>query len=398
MFLKYFSALFVFVFLLNSCGLKQPDESLLKLYFGSAFVNSNFKDAKIFVDYDSTGKVTPDSVHNLPIGKHVIHVFKDGYIPSPDSIVFISEYQKTFNANFALQQITNPGTIFIDSNPQGAKIWIDSSFAGKTTPAYVVVSAGLRRVSLKKSGFELYEDIINIAVNDTVLLDTNLVVMGAQVLIESFANSSCLPCTRTNTHLENFIASYNSNHFALIEYFTNWPNFFDPMYQHNPIGSSARFDTSFYDVLSVPAMFVNGSSVNALDYTSITNAVNTHLASANVDVSISLSKQITDSLRVNVELNEFNALPTGNWQLFIVVVEKQVFFAEPPGSNGLSNFSHVFRKFLTSNDGDVFSFANNKFTKTYTSPLSSEWDLSEIQIIGFIQDINTKVVLNSSHL
>ena len=79
MFLKYFSALFVFVFLLNSCGLKQPDESLLKLYFGSAFVNSNFNDAKIFVDYNSTGKVTPDSVHNLPVGSHVIHIFKYGY-------------------------------------------------------------------------------------------------------------------------------------------------------------------------------------------------------------------------------------------------------------------------------------------------------------------------------
>ena len=111
-----------------------------------------------------------------------------------------------------------------------------------------------------------------------------------------------------------------------------------------------------------------------------------------------LSQQITDSIKVNVELNEFTPIPSGDWRLFVAVIEKRVVFPNPPGTNGLSEFSHVFRKFLTANEGDVFNFTNNQYFKTFSSLISPEWDLSEIQIIGFIQDINTKTVLKSSHL
>ena len=175
MFLKYFTVLFVYLFLLNSCGLKQPEYlSGSEILYGSVYVNSNIADAKIFVDYDSTGKVTPDSVHNLPVGSHVIHIFKYGYAAQPDSIVFVTENQKTFNANFILQQISNPGTIHIDSEPEGAQIWIDSNFAGKTTPAFVIVSSGLRQVILKKNDFEDFAfDPVNVAANDTVSLMMN---------------------------------------------------------------------------------------------------------------------------------------------------------------------------------------------------------------------------------
>ena len=393
---KNFTISLIILFSIVSCGLKQPDESITDLFWGSVYVNSNIADAKIFVDYDSTGKVTPDSVHNLPVGTHILHVFKDGYFSSPDSIAFVAEDQKTYNANFAFQQITDPGTIHVDSEPNGAQIWIDSRFAGKFTPAYVIVSSGSKQVSLKKNDFDDFSfEPVNIAINDTVLLNVSLSVQ-AQVLIESFANSSCLPCTTTNRHLETFMSNFDENKYAIIEYFTNWPNGLDPMFQHNPTDNTVRF--TYYNVRSVPSMYVAGKIVNALDYNNITTAYNNELTNISQDLSLSLTRQITDSIKVKADITEFNTLPSADWRLFIAVIEKEVIFDSPPGSNGLKKFSHVFRKYLSPNDGDVLTFIDSKFVKTYSAALSPEWDLNEIQIIAFIQNRDTKAVIKSSHL
>jgi hypothetical protein len=170
------------------------------------------------------------------------------------------------------------------------------------------------------------------------------------------------------------------------------------MYQHNTAGSMARFGRDFYNLTTVPSMFIDGNSVDALNYSSIVNRFDTQYAAANQNISITLSQQITDSLKVNVELNEFSPLPAGDWRLFVAVIEKHVIFPQPPGTNGLSEFSHVFRKFLTANEGDIFNLINNRYFQTFSGSISPEWDLSEIQVIGFIQDITTKVVLKSSHL
>jgi len=46
----------------------------------------------------------------------------------------------------------------------------------------------------------------------------------------------------------------------------------------------------------------------------------------------------------------------------------------------------------------VLTFTDSKFVKTYSGALSPEWDLNEIQVIGFIQNLDTKAVIKSSHL
>ena len=299
-------------------------------------------------------------------------------------------------AEFSLEYITNQGKVFINSSPSGAEIVVDNSTSGKYTPDTVIVAAGSHHFELYKNGFDSLEiGTIEVITNSLTLFDETLVV-EKQVLIESFANSSCLPCTTTNALLENFIATHNSNKYTLIEYFTNWPNFLDPMYQHNPAGNSERF--TYYDVRAVPSMFITGNTVNATDYNAITAAYNSQLANVTQDVSLSLTRQISDSIRVKADLTEFNQLPSADWRLFVAVIEKEVVFSSPPGSNGLKKFSHVFRTFLTPNVGDAITFTDTKFVKTYSGALSPEWDLNELQVIGFIQNRDTKVVIKSSYL
>ena len=397
MFLKYLVTFILFVYLFTACGVKQPDFiPETEIPTGSVFVNSNIAEARIFVNSDSTGKVTPDTVKNIPVGPVVVQVFKDGYLIAPDSILVNVNTDSVVSASFSLEFITNQGKLFFNSTPDGAEILVDGNSVGKFTPDTVIVAAGMHQASLYKNGFDSLDlGNIDVATNSLTLFDETLIV-EKQVLIESFANSSCLPCTTTNSHLENFMGTVHHRKYALIEYFTNWPNLLDPMFQHNPIDNTERF--TYYDVRSVPSMFVIGNAVDPLNYVDIFNTFNASYNSANQDISITLSKQISDSLTVNVEVHEFNPMPSGHWHLFIAVIEKEVIFSSPPGSNGLSEFSHVFRKYLSHNNGDEISFVNNKFYKSYTSSISSEWDLNEIQIIGFVQNRDTQEIIKSSHL
>jgi outer membrane protein Omp28/PEGA domain-containing protein len=385
------------ILVIASCGLKQPEFiPETEIPTGSIYVNSNITGARIFVNSDSTGKVTPDTIKNIPVGSVIVQVFKDGYLIAPDSISVDVNSDSIVTAMFSLEFITNQGKLFFNSMPDGAEILVNGSSVGKFTPDTVIVAAGIQHTALYKNGFDSLDlGDINVATNSLTLFDETLTV-EKQVLIESFANSSCLPCTTTNSHLENFMGTVHHRNYALIEHFTNWPNPLDPMFQHNPIDNTERF--TYYEVIPVPSMFIIGNAVNPLSYIDIFNTFNTSYNNANQDISITLSKQITDSLKVNIEVHEFNPMPSGHWHLFIAVIEKEVIFSSPPGSNGLSEFSHVFRKYLTYNDGDELNFTNNKFYKSYTSSLSSEWDLNEIQIIGFIQDRVSKNVIKSSHL
>ena len=394
---KNFISFVLILLFITSCGLRQPEFiPQTEIPAGSIFVNSNIVGARIFINSDSTGKVTPDTIKNIPVGTVVVRVFKDGYLIAPDSITVDVNTDSIVAAFFSLEFITNQGKLFFNSTPVGAEILVDGNSVGKYTPDTVIVAAGIYQTELYKNGFDTLDlGNIDVATNSLTLFDETLVV-EKQVLIESFANSSCLPCTTTNSHLENFTGTVHPRKYALIEYFTNWPNLLDPMFQHNPIDNTERF--TYYDVRSVPSMFVIGNSVDPLSYVDIYNTFNTSFNNASQDISITLSKQITDSLRVNVEVNEFKPLPNGHWHLFIAVIEKEVIFSSPPGSNGLSEFSHVFRKYLSHNNGDEINIVNNKFYKSYTSSISSAWDLNEIQIIGFIQDRDSKAVIKSSHL
>jgi len=394
-----FGKLFIFLFVLTiiiACGLKQPVKSIEEVKVGSIYVTSDIKGACIFVDGGATGKVTPDTIFNQQPGDHMVRVFKDGYIITPDSIIVNVVENTIANADFSLEYITNQGKIFIDSSPYGAEILVDNASSGKYTPDTVIVAEGFHHFDLYKHGFDsLGIGEYNIATNTLTSFDETLIV-SKQVLIESFANSSCLPCTTTNGYLETFMASTNTSKYSLIEYFANFPSPNDPMYRHAKTYCDARI--SYYSVGSVPAMFIAGSTVNALDYSAILNTYNNKLANAGDDVSITLSRQTTDSLVVNVEVNELNPLSGSDWRIFVAVIEKEVHFTSPPGANGLTTFSQVFRKFLTSKDGDVLTFINNRFMRHYSSAISAEWDLDEIQIIGFIQNAGTKEVIQSSHL
>ena len=201
--------------IITACGLKQPEINPNNEFtVGSVYVNSSITGARIFVNSESTGKVTPDTIKNIPVGTAIIEVFKDGYLIDPDSIVVNVSSDSITTVFFALEYITNQGKLFINSTPTGAKIIVDDNSSGKFTPDTVIVAEGLHHIDLYKNGFDSLDiGQINVATNSLTQFDEILVV-EKQVLIESFANSSCLPCTTTDAHLQDFVAAYNERDYA----------------------------------------------------------------------------------------------------------------------------------------------------------------------------------------
>jgi hypothetical protein len=146
-----------------------------------AYVDSQPQGAHIYLDYQPTGLTTPNRVDLGEAGSHArraapraISVRMDNYPwPVPYDIYPIEA--ETIDLDFDLENITEIGSVEVDTSPSGADVWLDYTdiYLG-TTP--VVVSnleagSGSHRLFLRKPGY-LKPAPIDLAFG----LETNLVV------------------------------------------------------------------------------------------------------------------------------------------------------------------------------------------------------------------------------
>ncbi len=394
-FLNNITLVLTVMLLYSACGLKQPVASQQQ-QFGNVLVMSTPPGAEIFIDRQPTGKTTPDTLQNLPAGELVLRTFIDGYSAVQDSQLVTIGAGATVIAEFDLVEITDPAVLIVSSTPDAADILIDGKFSGKFTPDTLIVPAGERRVRLEKSSFSPYQFApLQLVKNDTAELTVSLSVQSA-VLVESFANNSCLPCTTSARLLLNFEQQIPPENAVIIEYFTNWPNFSDALFLHDPMGNMSRIQ--YYQIGTIPAMYMSGQGTNPLNFSQMLDRFNSEFEQLNRDISISLARQTGDSLRVQAAVGVTGPVPTGDLRLFIAVKETEISFTRPPGANGLSRFYHVFRGFMTPNDGLPLSVEEGGFKVNLSKAISGEWDLRKIAIIGFVQNMDTGEILQATEL
>ena len=102
--------------------------------YGKLFVDSDPQNALIYVDNKISGYITPDTVKWLTEGSHII-TLKQGLFGDTtfnDNIVNDENVSKFINYK------TNPkfwGTIYCNSKPTGAKIYINGEFTNEVTTA-----------------------------------------------------------------------------------------------------------------------------------------------------------------------------------------------------------------------------------------------------------------------
>ncbi len=150
---------------------------------GSIFVSSNPAGADIIVDQTLTGKTTPDTVSNVPVGDHTVSVKRSGYLVSPDSAMVTVDDDQTDTVEFVLLE-TDKGSLGVFSNVDGATICIDNEPQDEITP-YIFfnrVSVGTHIISVFKEGYSNEnpaKDIVTIATGDTA--EVNFILNPAEV-------------------------------------------------------------------------------------------------------------------------------------------------------------------------------------------------------------------------
>lgn len=217
-----------------------------------------------------------------------------------------------------------------------------------------------------------------------------------KVLFEEWTSSTCGPCASNNPILNAFIEAH-ADTITAVKYHVGWPSpGNDPMYLHNPVESYDR--RYYYGVNAVPWLNVDGV-INDVWPFSTANFQSAMVQRLGVPTPVSVTVNDLripgDSNKATVVVNILSNLPTGNYYLRVMTVEKKIIYSTPPGTNGETIFPEVFRKSHPGSLGTVLPTTAGTYTYVFTYKMNPVWIDSMIYTIAFIQNDVNKECLNS---
>jgi Outer membrane protein Omp28 len=219
------------------------------------------------------------------------------------------------------------------------------------------------------------------------------------VLLEDFANVSCVPCVTSDQIIESLLNdTYGPQKIAVVKFPTNFPSPNDPFYLANSSLCNARM--SYYNIIFAPTLVVDGTlRPSATDSNKVKEKIDERLTNV-APFIINVSKSFQDSsliVNINVQAVNISGITMSDLVLYTIVTENDIEFNEAPGANGEKVFYNVLRKSLPTDGGYSFTdiLAQQPITEHWEADLLSNWNPDNIHIIAFIQNIQTKEVLQA---
>ena len=288
------------------------------------------------------------------------------------------------------------GKIKVASNAAGAMIFLNGSSTGKITPDTLTAEVGINQIKLVKTDFDTLIVNVNVEKNKTTEINENLFAANKIVLIEDFANVSCVPCVTSNKIIEHLVNDkFGTSKLVAIKYPTNFPSPVDPFFLANGPDCNARM--GYYNILFAPTTIVNGNlrptSTDSNDVKDKIYSEFTKVPKFIVDVTGGINGS-DYTINISVNVLDISNIDFSKLVLHTVVTETDIQFATPPGSNGETKFYDVMRKMLPTNQGE--SLTNISQTGMYNFQrqlaLNSTWIQSNINTVVFIQNKDTKEI------
>ncbi len=227
------------------------------------------------------------------------------------------------------------------------------------------------------------------------------------VLVEEATNASCGPCASQNPAFHTLLED-NSDKVVSIMYQVWWPGF-DPMYEDNTPDVDARIP--YYPAIEgAPTAIIDGvaptAATNGFDPAWYNGAPGGYSQTVIDDAyAVPASFDIDIVYDYNPDGINIEATATctqdvsGNLALHVVVIEKHINWDSAPGSNGETSFYHVMKKMLPSPTGMAMASdytVGETATSTQSWDLSTVYDMNEVAVVAFIQDNDTKEVLQAA--
>lgn len=215
------------------------------------------------------------------------------------------------------------------------------------------------------------------------------------VLLEEFTNDDCTPCAQVNPSIESLLNAY-PNEITSIWYHTDWPGT-DPMNLHNPSDVAAR--VSLY--MSPSNMYVPYSVLDGNYYNGSASGWNINTVNARYAIPSPFELHLhymipstNDSIYLTM-LAKCTQNVSGPMVAQNEVIETNIHFNSPPGTNGEKDFKNVMDKMLPSHDGTTLpsSFVVGDYSIIETSwKFQNVYDVTKVLAVGFIQNTSTKEI------
>jgi thiol-disulfide isomerase/thioredoxin len=362
---------------------------------GSILVISQYADsARIFLKYHDTGKRTPAVLDNVTPGRQVLHLFLNTYKSSEDSIVVFLEENQTDTATFTL--VSSPsGDLTINSTPDSARILLNKLEFGLTPLTVDGLPEGVYFLQLLKSNFDRILDTLEIVANDEVIVNYQLQEdVRRFVILEHFSNTSCPPCPQSDAIIDDLARDYGTMQLVVLGYHANFPSPSDPMYLSAKPDIDSRLQ--FYQPPSIPRAFVDGHLVqDPLSEQSYRNLIDTQLLQDTVlTISFTQLNRSDTLIQGKLELKALQNIAAGHL-LQIALIEDEIDYPSPPGTNGQTHFEAVLRALYPDGSGSPVALMPQQTLRVdFSFALKSEWG-KDLTVLAFVQNSSDKSILQS---
>jgi hypothetical protein len=217
------------------------------------------------------------------------------------------------------------------------------------------------------------------------------------VLLEDFANVSCVPCVTSNRIIRTLTTeTYGHSSLVAVKYPTNFPAPNDLFYHANKQVCDSKI--SFYNVFFAPTTVIDGiEKPFSTDSSAIKQKINERLSVAPPFEIIVSDTFISGSYYIDIKIQTLSSVDLSNLFVETVIIEEKIKFASAPGSNGETTFYDVMRAVLPSTDGvslNNVQQSGNNLVEIETDLLEN-WQTDQLNAVVFIQNKSTKEVLQA---
>ena len=217
------------------------------------------------------------------------------------------------------------------------------------------------------------------------------------VLFENWTSSTCPPCASNNPLLRQWLSEHWSNLVA-VSYHVGWPSpGNDPMYLYNPTQSYDR--RYYYGVNAVPEGILMGIHVyigSPFPFSTMTVYYDLYSGQTGpMKITVDDTRIPPDSNKVNVTIVNYSTLPSGNYALRVMAVERWIIYSSPPGTNGETEFQNVFRRSFPNSQGTQVPLAAGTYNFEFRYKIDPIWKDTSIYSIAFVQNDNDKAVMTA---
>jgi hypothetical protein len=290
------------------------------------------------------------------------------------------------------------GMVYVFSDSTGAAIYLDGTDTEQVTPDTLKdVPNGTHVVTVRLPGFVSEPESVVVEVTGGGLAEAQFALTplaGSRkiVLLEHFTSVNCGPCPEANEIINGVLATMGPEQVLGIEYHP-WPA--DPFYNAAPNENNTR--SVYYGVSTLPRIFVEGiTSPQPTDSMALVQAVEGRLGEA-APVAITVSDTVTgQSWSGTAELFGISGIVSSDLRGFFVVMEREINYASPPGTNGEKDFLYVMRDILPDPSGEVINIgASDLVIIQEEADLHPDVDPTQVYAVYFIQDYLSKEIFQA---